>query len=145
MPKTFVGEPLSIWLISGIEKFYASEGYVTIFRRNFFVSQYRNISWRNPSVLCFRKLLVAKKFKDKREGKYQDFQSKIFLSHSAEKIRRGTLLCCVSENFWWPKSLWIRGRGEYQDFPSKIFRLTVPKKFVGESFSNSINSGIEKC
>ena len=23
----------------------------------------------------------------------------IFLSHSAEKIRRGTYLCCVSENF----------------------------------------------
>ena len=29
---------------SGIGKFYASEGYVTIFRRKFFVSQYRNIS-----------------------------------------------------------------------------------------------------
>ena len=34
-----------------------------------------------------------------------------FLSHSAEKFRRGTLLCCVSENFWKRKSLWIR-RGE---------------------------------
>ena len=30
----------------------------------------------------------------------QDFLWKIFLSHSAEKFRRGTLLCCVSENFW---------------------------------------------
>ena len=37
------------------------------------------------------------------------------------------------------------GGGEYQDFPSNIFCLRVPKKFVGESFSNSINSGIEKC
>ena len=37
------------------------------------------------------------------------------------------------------------GGGEYQDFPSKIFCLIVPKKFVGESYSNSINSGIEKC
>ena len=48
VPKNFVGEPFSVSLISGIEKFYASEGYVTFFCRN-------------------------------------------FLSHSAEKIRRGTL------------------------------------------------------
>ena len=34
--------------------------------------------------------------------------------------------------------------GEYQNFPSKIFCLTVPKKFVGEPFSVSLNSGIEK-
>ena len=57
VPKNFVGEPFSVSLISGIEKFYASKGYVTIFCRN-------------------------------------------FLSHSAETFRRGTLLCCVSENFW---------------------------------------------
>ena len=44
VPKTFVGEPFSVALISGIEKFYASEVYVTIFRQKFFVSQYRNIS-----------------------------------------------------------------------------------------------------
>ena len=44
VPKNSVGEPLSVSLISGIEKFYASEGYVTIFPRNFFVSQYRKIS-----------------------------------------------------------------------------------------------------
>ena len=56
VPRKFVGEPFSVSLILGIEKFYASEGYVTFFCRN-------------------------------------------FLSHSAEKYRRGTLLCCVSENF----------------------------------------------
>ena len=56
VPRKFVGEPFSVSLISGIEKFYASEGYVTIFCRN-------------------------------------------FLSHSAKKFRRGTLLCFVSENF----------------------------------------------
>ena len=43
VPKNFVGEPLSPSLMSGIEKNYASEGYVTIFRRKFIVSQYRNI------------------------------------------------------------------------------------------------------
>ncbi len=44
VPKKFVGEPLSVSLISGIEKIYASEGYVRIFRPIFFVSQHRNIS-----------------------------------------------------------------------------------------------------
>ena len=38
MPKIFLGEPFSVSLISEIEKFYASEGYVTIFCRNCFVS-----------------------------------------------------------------------------------------------------------
>ena len=85
--------------ISGIENFYASEGYVTIF----------------------------------------DFLS-FFLSHSAENFRRGIVYCCI--NFGYRKSL--DKRGEYQDIPSKIFCLTVPKNFVGESFGNSINSGIEK-
>ena len=33
--KRIVGEPFRVSLISGIEKIYASEGYVTIFRRNF--------------------------------------------------------------------------------------------------------------
>ena len=36
-------------------------------------------------------------------------------------------------------------RGEYQDFPSNIFCLALPKNFVGESFSASLISGIEKC
>ena len=56
LPKNIVGEHFSVSLFSGIQKFYASEGYVTIFRRN-------------------------------------------FLTHSTETFRRGTLLCCVSENF----------------------------------------------
>ena len=34
--------------------------------------------------------------------------------------------------------------GKYQDFPSKFFCLTVPKNFVGEPFSVSLISGIEK-
>ena len=42
--ETFVGEPFSVSLISSIEKFYAQEGYITIFYRKFFVSQYRKIS-----------------------------------------------------------------------------------------------------
>ena len=52
-------------------------------------------------MLCFRKILVAKKFIDKREG-------------------------------------------QVSRFPSKIFCLTVPKNAVGEPFSLSSISGIEK-
>ena len=69
-----MGDHFRVSLISGIEKNYASEGYVTIFIKN-------------------------------------------SLSHSTETFRRGTLPCCVSVSFRWPKSLWIRGGGRV-----KIFR-----------------------
>ena len=42
VPKKFVREPFSVSLTTGIEKFYASEGYVMIFRRKFFVSVPKN-------------------------------------------------------------------------------------------------------
>ena len=102
MPKTFVGESFSLSLISGIEKFYASEGYVTIFRRIVFVSQYRNVSQRSPSVLCFRKFLMAKKFEDKKLGAVSKFYDESFLLRVPKNFeeQRGTLLCCVSESFW---------------------------------------------
>ena len=84
-----------------------------------------------------------KKFMPKR-GKSR-FSIENLLSDSAEEFRRGTLLCCFSENFRYPKSLWIKtGGGEYQELPSKNFCLTVPKNFVRESFSVSLISGIEK-
>ena len=37
--KKFHREPFCVSLISGIERFYASESYVTVLCRNFFVSQ----------------------------------------------------------------------------------------------------------
>ena len=53
------------------------EVYATIFRRIFFVSQYRKTSQGNHSVLCFGMFPVANKFMDKK-GEYQNFPSKIF-------------------------------------------------------------------
>ena len=44
LPKTFIGEPFSVSLFLGIEKFFASEGYVTIFCRELFVPHCRKIS-----------------------------------------------------------------------------------------------------
>ena len=58
------------------------------------------------------------------------------------KLRRGTVLCCVSEIFRQPKSLWIK-EGDSQDFPSKFSCLTVPKTFVGQPYTVSLISGIE--
>ena len=56
------GESFSVSLILGIEKFYASEGYVTIFDflSNFFVSHCQKISWYPFKVLenmGYRKIL----------------------------------------------------------------------------------------
>ena len=42
-------------------------------------------------MLCFRKFLVAKKFLDKKKGEISRFSFESFLSHGAEKIRRGTV------------------------------------------------------
>ena len=43
-----------------------------------------------------------------------------FLSHKANKLRRGTLLCCVSEDFV-AKNFTDKRGGGYQDFPSNFF------------------------
>ena len=73
---------------------------MTRFSNVVFVSQNQKTLQGNPSVLCFRKFPVAKKFMDKKGGN--------------------------------------------QDFLSKTFCLTVTKNAVGEPFSHSLISGIEK-
>ena len=60
VPKTFVGEPFSVSLISGIEIFYAYEGTFTIFYRKSVVSQCRKSSLGNPSV--FHYFPISKNF-----------------------------------------------------------------------------------
>ena len=47
------------------------------FSVDFFVSQYRKILQRNPSVVCFRKFLIANRFMDKK-GECGEFPSKMF-------------------------------------------------------------------
>ena len=90
MPKNFVGQPFRVSLISGIEKIYASEDYVTIFCRNFLSHSTEKIR-RGTLLCCFRKILVAKKYMEKREGEVSRFSVENFSSHSAEKFRRATL------------------------------------------------------
>ena len=66
-PKNFVGQPFSVSLVSGIETFYASEGYVTIFQQLFCLAVPKTLQG-NPSVLCFRKIPIRDKFMDKKGG-----------------------------------------------------------------------------
>ena len=76
-------------LISGIEIFYASDGYVTIFRRKHFVSQNRKTLHGNHSVLCFGKFPVTNNFMDEKRGSIKSLR-RVFLSHAVENCRRGT-------------------------------------------------------
>ena len=96
----------------------------------FFVSQCRKYWQVNPSVLCFRKPPVAKKFMDKRGGReYQDFPSKNFcLSVPKYFVEESFTVALISGS----EKVWIGG-GNYQDFPSNFFCLTVPKISVGNT------------
>ena len=79
-------------LISGIEKFYAEEGYVTFFCRNFLSHSAEN--FRKVTLLCSvsKKIQVFKKFMDKRWG-YQDFPSKTFCLTVLKKFVGDPLGC----------------------------------------------------
>ena len=142
LPKIFGGESFTVALISGTEKVWRRwEGYQDFPSKIFRLTV--------PKIFLGEFFTVAvisgtgKVWIRKGEGSIKIFHQKIFLSHSAENFRRGILYCC--SNFGYRKSLDKKGGGgEYQDIPSKIFCLTVPKKFVGESFSVSLISGIEK-
>ena len=61
--------------------------------------------------------------------KVSRFSLENIFSHSAEKFRRGILLCF--RKFLLSKTVRDKRGGGYHDFLSKIFCLTVPKNFVG--------------
>ena len=84
--------------------------------------------------LCFRKFLVSKNVKDKRErgGGHHDLLSKICCLTVPKNFVGET---CVSERFWYRKILWMRrGVRDYRDFQMEIFCLPEPKIFVEEPF-----------
>ena len=80
VPKIFVGEPFIVSLISGIESFYASEGYVKIF--DFLSKSFRltvpKIFLGEPSSVSF--ISAIKKFWKGGGREYLDFASKFFVS-----------------------------------------------------------------
>ena len=90
LPQNSVEEHFIVSLFSGFDKFYASKGFTT-FRRNFFYLTAPKNSLGEPfsvSLISGIETFYAS------EGCH-NFQSKL-LSHSTEKLRRGTLLCCAS-------------------------------------------------
>ena len=84
-----------------------------------------------PFFAVFRRISGSERFGKEGEG-VSRVSVESFLSHSSEKLGRGTtLLCCFSESFWQRKSLENSGR-EYQKFQSKVFCVTVPKNLLGK-------------
>ena len=80
VPKEFVREPFKVSLISGMEKIFASEGYVMIFD---FLSQFFCLTVPKNFVgetFCavFHKNFGSEKFMHRIGVEYQDFPSKTF-------------------------------------------------------------------
>ena len=97
----------------------------------------------NPSLLCSRKFLVAKKFFDKRGGEYQDFASNFFcLTVTKNAVGEPFSLSFFSGI----EKVWMRGWGgsECPKFWSKDSCLAVPEIFVRQTFRLSLLSGLEK-
>ena len=72
------------------------------------------------------------------------FSVEFFLSHSTKPFRRGTLLYCVSEKFWWRKKIlkrWVRGG--ISIFYVENFLSQNAEKFRTGNFYLSLFSGIE--
>ena len=76
------------------------------------------------------------------EGYVKMFRRKIFVSQN-QKLCRGTILRCVLESFRYRINLWMRSGGVSNSYV-EFFCLTLSKTAVGELFSLSIISGIEK-
>ena len=98
VPKNFVGEPFSVSFFPGIEEVRISEwvGGVSRSAVEFFcLTVAKNFVGQPFSV----SLISGMEKFYASEGFVTIFCRK-FLSHSAAKIRRGTLLCWVSEKFW---------------------------------------------
>ena len=83
---------------------------------------------------------VCRKSLDKRKG-ISRISAEIFLSGSAERLRRGILFCFI--DFGYLKGLDKRGGGRFK-YSVEIFFLTLPKVFVGESFTVALISCIKK-
>ena len=106
---------------------------ITIFRRKFFVSQCRKISW--ASVQCFRKFGVSKIFMLNRG--YHIFPSKSFcLTVSKNFVRESH---CFWENIRFQKVLWMKTG--VSRFPVGKFWSHSAEKFGGHPFNVSENLG----
>ena len=100
VPRNLVGKPFSVSLPSGAEEVWIREGggSIKIFRRKIFHLTVSKNLVREP----FSVSLISgmeKNFASEGYVTTFEFLMNFFLSHGAEKFRRGTLLCCISQNF----------------------------------------------
>ena len=84
---------------------------------------------------------VTEKVWIRGKGEVEIFRPKKLCLTVPENSRRGIVFCCI--NFGYRKSLDRRGE-EYPDFLPTLFCHTVPKIYVGESFSGALISGSVK-
>ena len=100
MPKISVGKPFSVSLISGIEK-VGIRGGGSEYQdspSNIFCLRVPKTFVEEPLCAVFQKVSKREKIYGSEAGRrVSSFSLENFLSHSAEKFRRRTLLCCVSE------------------------------------------------
>ena len=120
VPNSFVSEPFSVSSISGIKKVWIEWGEHQYFPSNTFCLTVPKLFVGEHSTIHFFR--VSKNFMLQRVMSLLSIFCRFFLSHSAEKFRRWTLLCFVSQKLRLRKILWIRGGGVGS---IKIFRRKV--------------------
>ena len=76
-------------------------------------------------------------------SRFSIFCRKFFVSQ-CRKYSQATLVCCVSENFRWRKSLWIRGGGVVSRFSVENFFSLSAEKIRRVILNCCISSGYRK-
>ena len=104
MPNNLVGERPFCAVFQktpGSEKVLEKKGeYQKFSWKVFCLTVPKNVVGEQRFCAKFQRISGSEKVLKKRGKEYQKFQSKVFLSHSAEQFgRETTLLCCVPEIF----------------------------------------------
>ena len=119
----FIGEPYSIFFgkVFAAKKFIKNRGgrgrrEYHDFRSKSFVSDGRNFSHGNP---CVSETFRYRKMLGKKGDGYHNFPSKLFCLTVPKNFLVRPF--CVSRNFWYRKTIWIRVAEDKHDFPPKLF------------------------
>ena len=105
MPKISVGEAFTVAIIPGIEKFYASEGYVTIFCRFFCLTVPKNLVGESFSIS-----LISSIEKFNASKGYVTIFCRYFCLTVPKKLV-GEHFCAVFQKISGTEKVWIREGG----------------------------------
>ena len=121
LPKKIVQEPFSVSLISGIEKFYALEGYVTIFYR-IFLSDSAEISVGKPFIVSLISGIEKVWIRGGGGGRsIKILRRKFFVSECRKLLWWKHCVLCFTKFPRATKFMDQRRGGEYQGFRRKLF------------------------